>query len=146
MPLSENVVTLMTKYCREYNSSHPGNMLKPDDYIFFNEERNGHMSDYQMRRTFVNIQKRAGLEAERYRPHAMRHYFALQIYMQSHDLFLVRNLLRHRTLAATLKYLVMATSIDLQKQYKNPGDVVFSALNALNSDERKSSDEGKRRK
>lgn len=130
VPLSKNVVELLTKYCREYNSVHPGNGLKPDDYIFFNEDRSGHMSDYQMRRIFVNIQKQAGLEEESFRPHAMRHYFALQIYLQSHDLFLVKNLLRHRTLAATLKYLVMASSIDVQNQYSNPGDVIFDTLNS----------------
>ena len=125
VPLSKNIVRLLTLYCREYNSRHPGNPLKPDDYIFFSIDRSSHESDYQMRRCFINIQKRAGLETEGFRPHAMRHFFALRIYMQSHDLFLVKSLLRHKTLAATLKYLVMASSIDVQKQYDNPGDIAF---------------------
>lgn len=128
VPLSKHVVRLLTLYCREYNSTHSKDPLKSDDYIFFNADRSGHESDYQMRRTFIDIQKKAGLEAERYRPHSMRHYFALQIYLQSHDLFLVKSLLRHKTLAATLKYLVMSSSIDVQKKYRNPGDILFGEM------------------
>ena len=128
VPLSSNVVKLLTAYCREYNAEHPGASLRPDDYIFFNPDRSGHESSYQIRKQFIQVQLRAGLEEESYRPHAMRHYFALQIYLQSHDLFLVKRLLRHKTLSATLKYLVMATSIDIQEQYLNPGDLAFDKL------------------
>ena len=125
VPLSQYVVRLLTRLCREYNAAHPGALLRPDDYIFFRPERNNHESAYQIRKTFIDIQKRAGLEEEHIRPHAMRHYFALQVYLQTKDLFLVKSLLRHRTLAATLKYLVMASSMDAQKKYTNPGDLAF---------------------
>ena len=128
VPLSKSVVVLLTQYCREYNAAHPGHPLRPDDYIFFRPERDSHESAYQARKTFIDIQKRAGLEEEHFRPHAMRHYFALQVYLQTKDLFLVKNLLRHRTLAATLKYLVMATGMDGQKMYTNPGDSVFDEI------------------
>lgn len=136
VPLSAYVVKLLTQYCREYNAAHPGSPLKPDDYIFFKPDRSDHVSAYQMRNLFIQIQQKAGLEEEHIRPHAMRHYFALQVYLQTHDLFLVKNLLRHRTLAATLKYLVMATSMDAQKQYRNPGDDVLDKLDSYQDDER----------
>ena len=128
VPLSNYVVKLLTKYCREFNAAHPQAQLKPDDYIFFGKDRSVHDSDYQMRKIFIAIQKRAGLEEEHFRPHAMRHYFAFQLYLQSHDLFLVKRLLRHRTLAATLKYLVMASSAELREKYANPGDVALKNL------------------
>lgn len=125
VPLSPYVVKLLTQLCREYNAAHPGASLRPDDYIFFRPERDCHESAYQVRKSFIEIQKRAGLEEAHIRPHAMRHYFALQVYLQTKDLFLVKSLLRHRTLAATLKYLVMASSMDAQKKYVNPGDAAF---------------------
>ena len=134
VPLSNYVLKLLTLYCKEYNATHSGAPLRPDDYIFFKPDRSGHVSSYQMRSVFIQIQKRAGLEEKHIRPHAMRHYFALQVYMQTRDLFLVRNLLRHRTLAATLKYLVMASSMDAQRKYNNPGDAVLGNLN-LDSDQ-----------
>ena len=134
VPLSNYVVRLLTLYCKEFNATHPGALLRPDDYIFSKPDRSGHVSSYQMRNLFIQIQKRAGLEEEHIRPHAMRHYFALQVYIQTKDLFLVKNLLRHRTLAATLKYLVMASSMDAQRKYNNPGDAVLGSLN-LDSDQ-----------
>lgn len=136
VPLSDRVMSLLTDYCREYNASHPKNRLKPEDYIFFKVDRHGnadptrHESDARMRDVFIGIQTRAGLETEHFRPHAMRHFFAFQLYLQSHDLFLVKHLLRHRTLAATLKYLVMASSIDVQSKYTNPGDIAFGQLDS----------------
>ena len=128
VPLSNNVLELLTEYCREYNAAHPGHRLNADDFIFFNKNRSGHASTATMREIFIEIQKRAGLEEEHFRPHSMRHFFALQLYIQSKDLFLVKQLLRHRTLAATLKYLVMATSMDLRGKYANPGDIAFEKL------------------
>lgn len=127
-PLSKKILVLLTQYCKEYNALHPEHRLHPDDYIFFRPERDMHESAYQVRKAFIEIQKQAGLEDEHFRPHAMRHYFALQIYLQTNDLFLVKSLLRHRTLAATLKYLIMSISMDAQKKYENPGD---SALDEL---------------
>lgn len=132
VPLSRNVLELLTQYCKEYNSLHPENILKPNDYVFFNKDRSGHETTEHMRKIFIDIQVRAGLEEKHFRPHSMRHYFAFQLYLQTHDLFLVKRLLRHRTLAATLKYLVMASSIDLQEKYMNPGDDVFARLNSTN--------------
>jgi hypothetical protein len=37
----------------------------------------------------------------------------------------VKSVLRHRTVSATLVYVVMAASIDAQKRYRNPGDMAF---------------------
>ena len=128
VPLSKYIVKLLTRLCLEYNAAHPEAKLRPDDYIFFRPERDSHESAYQVRKTFIEIQKRAGLEEEHFRPHSMRHFFALQIYLQSKDLFLVKMLLRHRTLAATLKYLVMASSMDNEKKYANPGDLAFDEI------------------
>ena len=128
VPLSKYIVRLLTQLCREYNTTHPGERLRPDDYIFFRPERERPESNYQIRKKFIEIQKRAGLEEAHIRPHAMRHYFALQIYLQSGDLLLVKTLLRHRTLAATLKYLVLASSMDARKKYTNPGDLAFDEI------------------
>ena len=49
-----------------------------------------------------------------------RHFFALQVYLQQRDLLLVKNLLGHRTLAATEVYLTMAAPMLLLQGYTNP--------------------------
>ena len=125
VPLSPRVVELLTTYCNEYNTRNPGNRLTPDDYVFFNEDRSAPMSMYHLRSMYNAIQERAGLRDRHFTCHKLRHYFGLNLYLQSHDLVLVKSVLRHRTVSATLVYVVMAASIDAQKRYRNPGDMAF---------------------
>jgi len=125
VPLRPKIEELLETYCKEYNRAHPDNKLKPDDYIFFNENRSDHMPMSRLRKIYNDIQVRAGLAEQNYTPHRLRHYFALNIYLQSKDLVLVRTLLRQKTLAATLKYLVYGASITVQNMFNNPGDQAF---------------------
>ena len=125
VPLSQQVISALTTYCNEYNSAHPSQRLTPDDYVFFNKDRSDHMSSSQLRTIYNRIQKRAGLQDRHYTFHTLRHYFGLNMYLQSHDLVLVKSLLRHKTVAATLVYVILAASFDAQKLYRNPGDMAF---------------------
>ena len=125
VPLSPRVVELLTAYCNEYHTRFPGNRLTPEDYVFFNDDRSAPVSMYRIRSMYNAIQERAGLRDRHYTCHKLRHYFGLNLYLQSHDLVLVKSVLRHRTVSATLVYVVMAASIDAQKRYRNPGDMAF---------------------
>ncbi|MBO5568581.1 MAG: site-specific integrase [Clostridia bacterium] len=125
VPLSPKVVALLTQYCNEYSTANPLNRLTPDDYVFFNKDRSNHMSIHQVRSIYNKIQDRAGLRDKHFTFHKLRHYFGLNLYLQSHDLVLVKTVLRHKTIAATLVYVILAASIDAQKRYKNPGEMAF---------------------
>lgn len=125
VPLSPRVVELLTTYCNEYNAQNPGNRLSPEDYVFFNEDRSAPMSMYRLRSMYNAIQERAGLRDRHYTCHKLRHYFGLNLYLQSHDLVLVKSVLRHKSISATLVYVVLAASIDAQNRYRNPGDMAF---------------------
>ena len=129
--LTEKVVLLLTEYCQAYNQSHPENPLKSEDYIFFSEDRTAPEKPYKLRKIYRDIQIRANLGEEPYGFHALRHFFALNLYLQSHDLLLVKHQLRHKTLAATEKYLLLATTMEAADQYKNPGDMAFEAMDNL---------------
>ena len=81
------------------------------------------MTKSQLRRIFMDVQRSAGLSDEHFTCHSMRHYFALQYYLQSHDILLIKRLLGHKSLAATEVYLVLAASIEVQDKYTNPVDI-----------------------
>ena len=128
VPLTNHVIEVLTRYCRAFNASHPDNMFTPTDYIFPSaKDRSQCESIYSLRKRLIQIQERSGLAAKGYRFHSLRHYYALNLYLQSHDLYLVKKLLRHRTLNATMKYIVLAASREVQDQYDNPGDLAYSA-------------------
>lgn len=123
VPLIPEVIQLLADRCREYNRNHPNQKLTSEDYIFFCSETGQCMSNGQLRRIFMDVQKNAGLEDKHFTCHSMRHYFALQYYLQSHDILLIKRLLGHKSLAATEVYLVLAASIEVQNKYTNPVDI-----------------------
>ena len=126
VPLIPEVIQLLTDRCREYNSCHPNQKLTPDDYVFFSPDTGKSMTKSQLRRIFMDVQKSADLAEEHFTCHSMRHYFALQYYLQSHDILLIKRLLGHKSLAATEVYLVLAASIEVQDKYANPVDIARS--------------------
>ena len=123
VPLIPEMIQLLTDRCREYNRIHPSRKLTPEDYIFFCPETGQCMTKSQLRRIFMDVQRSAGLSDEHFTCHSMRHYFALQYYLQSHDILLIKRLLGHKSLAATEVYLVLAASIEVQDKYTNPVDI-----------------------
>ena len=123
--LTERVMRILAKYCQEYNKSHPGNILRPDDYIFYSEKQGVPENASKIRHMYYALKKRAGLENESFNIHSLRHYFALNLYLQCHDPILVKRSLRHKTYAATEKYVLLAVSIEIQSKYANPGDMAF---------------------
>ena len=75
----------------------------------------------RLRSIFKRVRNAAGLAGSGYTPHSCRHYFALQIYLQKHDLLLVKCLLGHKSLNATEIYLrLAATSVVRDEGYVNP--------------------------
>ncbi len=120
VPMPPDLLNVLTQYCREYNAAHHGTPLTQDDYIFFNEDRTGPMKPYKLRNEFSKIQQVSGLARKGFTPHSCRHYMALQYYLQSHDILLIKHLLGHKSLAATEVYLVLAASIEAQTKYISP--------------------------
>ncbi len=129
VPMPPDLLNVLTQYCREYNAAHHGTPLTQDDYIFFNKDRTGPMKPHILRKEFARIQQAAGLVSKGFTPHSCRHYMALQYYLQSHDILLIKRLLGHKSLAATEVYLVLAASIEAQTRYISPLTM------ALNQDE-----------
>ena len=123
--LTERVTNILKKYCQEYNKDHPDNMLTSDDYIFYNEKRDGPEKPGNIRCMYYEIKKRAFLDKEPFNIHSLRHFFALNLYLQSHDPILVKRCLRHKTYGATEKYVLLAVSLEMQAKYGNPGDMAF---------------------
>ena len=125
VPLTDRVLRILTDYCQEYNKSHPQKPLAADDYVFFTHDRLGPEKDYRLRRMFYQIKQRAELSDQPFNIHSLRHYFAMNLYIQSHDPILVKRSLRHRTYAATEKYVLLVVSLEAQMKYRNPGDMAF---------------------
>jgi site-specific recombinase XerD len=74
----------------------------PEDFVFCN--RLGEpLSRYAGLRILHRLSARAGL-ARKVGPHALRHYAATSILRRTGDLELVRRVLRHESLAMTLRY------------------------------------------
>ena len=134
VPLNPEVTTLLKDHCLSYNKKHPNNRLTPDDYVFFHPADKTPMTRYQLRKVFKQVQIKAGLEQEHFGCHSLRHFFALQYYLQSHDILLIKRLLGHKSLRATEVYLVLAASIEVQEKYTNPVDLVLSAARESNTD------------
>ena len=131
VPMPPDLLNVLTQYCREYNAAHQGNALTQNDYIFFNKDRTGPMKPYTLRKEFAKIQQTSGLASKGFTPHSCRHYMALQYYLQSHDILLIKRLLGHKSLAATEVYLVLAASIEAQMRYTRP--LVMALNQAENS-------------
>lgn len=124
VPLSQSSIDALERYCNEYNENHPQERLKKDDYVFLQPNQPARpMTSAKLRKIFIEVQECAGLSDYRYRCHSCRHYFALQYYLQSHDALLIMQLLGHKTLKATEVYLRLASAIEVQQQYVNPGDM-----------------------
>ena len=123
VPLIEQIVDLLTRYVQEHNAQSPGNSLQPNDYIFFNESRTSHIPAHVLRARFKKIQEDTGIQTP-YGFHAFRHFFAYHLYLESHDIILVKTALRHKTFAATWVYIRMAAAVDMQSKYKNPFSLV----------------------
>jgi site-specific recombinase XerD len=69
----------------------------------FPGRRGGRLTVRHVRRRFIAWLKAAGI-AGSYSPHALRHSFAERVYRDTQDLFIVKEALRHRSIASTLVY------------------------------------------
>ena len=126
VPITQQIVDVMTSYCQEYNARHPARRLRPEDYIFFDpEDPSKHLSPHKLRDIFYQIQKRAHLTDKHYTPHCMRHYAAMFYYRQKHDLLMVKNLLGHKSIASTEVYLRLSVTEEIRESYTNPFDCFF---------------------
>jgi site-specific recombinase XerD len=124
VPLDDSMLLAMESYCRErYALCRKSGLPLPDKnspvFCFNNGIKPANA--YFLRRIFKDVVKRAGLSSFHFTPHSCRHYFALQIYLQKHNLMLVKELLGHRTLNATEVYLRLAApTVFLDEGYTNP--------------------------
>ena len=120
VPLDDSALRALEGYCRERYAFCRACLPLPDKsspvFCFSDGVRPANTS--LLRRVYKRAVKKAGLSG--LNPHSCRHFFALQVYLQQRDLLLVKNLLGHRTLAATEVYLTMAAPMLLLQGYTNP--------------------------
>ena len=88
---------------------------EPEDFLF--TDRHGRpLSVHHGTVLLHRLSVRAGL-ARRIGPHALRHYAATAILKQTGDLELVRQVLRHESLAMALRY-AQLTKPDVSRKFR----------------------------
>lgn len=124
VPLDDFVLDALAAYCKDVNQlrRHAGlPILQKEDPIFYFDDGIRPANKSFLSRTFGKVDTRAMQGKAHFTPHSCRHFFALQIYLQKHDLLLVKELLGHRSLNATEVYLRLAAAMSLEDAgYTNP--------------------------
>jgi site-specific recombinase XerD len=88
---------------------------RPEEYLF--TDRSGRpLTRYAGLQVLHRLSRRAGLERP-IGPHALRHYAATSILRRTGDLELVRRVLRHESLAMTLRYAHL-TGLEVATKYR----------------------------
>jgi site-specific recombinase XerD len=100
--------------------------LEGDSPVFLadrGEAQNEPLTRNGLLQLFHRLGKSAGIEAVRCSPHTARHYFAIQFLRAGGNVFSLKELLGHTTLAMTNKYVALAQA-DLEQQHRqfSPGD------------------------
>lgn len=137
VPLTDRVLKLLSVYCQEYLAAHTVSRLSPEHYVFFSADPGTPEKAHRIRRDYYEIMKAAGMAAEGFNIHSLRHYYALNLYLQSHDPILVKRALRHKTYAATEKYVLLAVSAEIQAKYTNPGEMAFQKSRRYSEEKQK---------
>jgi site-specific recombinase XerD len=86
-----------------------------EDFLFVDRTERPLSRDYGTH-LLHNLSRRAGLP-HKVGPHALRHYAATSILKQTGDLELVRQVLRHETLAMALRYAHL-TKPDVSRKFR----------------------------
>jgi integrase/recombinase XerD len=102
-----------SRHLRKWMNSRTG--LHLDDLLFCTDAGN-RLTRQTAARILMRASKRAGLEKIVY-PHALRHFAASSILRQSKNIELVRQVLRHESLAMSLRY-ARLTGMDLNTQFR----------------------------
>jgi site-specific recombinase XerD len=93
---------------------------RPEDYLFCTRA-GGPLSRYSGLRILHRLAIRAGL-SRKFGPHALRHFAATSILRRTGDLELVRRVLRHESLAMTLRYAHL-TGLEVAAKFKQASPV-----------------------
>ncbi len=93
-----------TVYLGEAIREHLGRFLATrEDGPIFTDRHGRPLSPRHVERRFAQWLAKAGI-ARRYSPHALRHSCAIGLYRRTHDVLLVREALRHRSISSTMVY------------------------------------------
>lgn len=104
---------------RGWLSVHPD--PRPLAFVFV-DKHGQQLGPHAFARILYRLSARAGL-SRKIAPHALRHYAATAILRRTGDLELTRQVLRHATLAMTLRYVTLAqTEIAARYQAGSPVD------------------------
>lgn len=125
-------------HLRAWVRAHP----RPEPEAFLLVTRTGHpLTRYGACQILHRLSRRAGL-ARKVGPHALRHYAATSLLRRTGDLELVRRVLRHETLAMTLRYAVLTqTEVAAKFLHASPLDHLhMSAAPWLSGNSRRSRD------
>lgn len=111
VPLSNKILREISKFLR---MSHPNGNLQPSEFLF---ALNGHtISSNGVGQMMHRLRDAAGLSDLRVSPHIFRHSCASAFIAAGGDPFVLRELLGHRSLSTTLRYVHLKPS-DLRKQH-----------------------------
>jgi site-specific recombinase XerC len=108
---------------RAWLSAHP----TPQQLAFVFVTRKGvQLGPYAILRILHRLSRRAGLD-RKIGPHALRHYAATALLRRTGDLELVRRVLRHESLAMTLRYVALAQAdVAAKYQHASPLDHLWA--------------------
>ena len=131
---TDNAIEAVTKLCNEQTSHFAAKGIKvmPESYVFCNEkDPNKPLSEYMVRQAFASAVQKSGVlngfKQRKITPHTARHFFGLHVYLQTRDLVLVKTLLGHKSLNATLVYVRLAAVEQFAASSAlNPADYALS--------------------
>lgn len=103
--LSETALTVLRDYFRAYFSL---TGYKPDDWLFPGQNRNNHITAKTIKNVFIEHRNKLGLHSK-ISAHTLRHCFATHCLENGVEIAFIQQLLGHRNIKTTMKYLHMTS-------------------------------------
>lgn len=103
--LSETALTVLRDYFRAYFSL---TGYKPDDWLFPGQNRNNHITAKTIKNVFIEHRNKLGLHSN-ISAHTLRHCFATHCLENGVAIAFIQQLLGHRNIKTTMKYLHMTS-------------------------------------
>jgi len=112
--LSPQTIDIINKYIEQRSN-------KDCKYIFASEgnrnARGNHLTEKTGRLIIKNIFKKFGIEENQFSAHSMRRSCATLVYKETKDIMAVKNLLRHKSIQTTQRYIAQITRDDDKSEY-----------------------------
>lgn len=117
VPLSQQVLLQLRAYYLQY---------KPVVYLFNSSAKGKHYSTRTIQHILQNTLAKLGLDNKDYSVHTVRHSFATHMLDNGADIQLIQEILGHKSILQTMKYLHLTDK--RMKQAVNPYDAMMAQL------------------